>query len=665
MLLFLLPLATPAGIVAGVAGTLAGYLLARAAGALRMRVGAAVIVAVLVAAAGQLLAAWLRRAAPGGAQATLAFADIAGFGLGGLGLFFGVRYLSARYRAFSVVELGVVVSAVAHTFADHRHHRIHQPRFLSDWAWSHGVDPEVLLAAAGVAALVFAALMLLRTRRAAKLLLTLLLLLVAGGIAFLALRDARIDSHVDTNDLGLTKNEDKSSSSSSQSGQKPPDPVAVALLHDDLPEADVLYFRQAVLSHLSVDRLAADTTGRFDKDVIGGFPSGAPLRVESPQEPAFHRRLHTSMFLLVDHAQPIGLGDPLEMQALENPNPRRFVAAYDVDSMLLVWPIGRLVGRSATPRAWSAEDRRHYTEIPPDPRYLELSERLVRDVDPRFVGDDVMKALAIKRYLEKNGFYSAKEKRLVGNDPTAQFLFGDMRGYCVHFAHAAVFLLRSQGIPARVALGYGVQTNRRGAGSSILIFGHEAHAWPEMYLDGVGWVTFDIYPERSDEPPPPQIDQDLESTLGELARKDKTAGKAADPSTAFVMPWAELGGGLGALVGGALVLGYAVKLYRRLRGASHRLVYRAVLDELADFGAVRRFGETRERHAARVAALAPSFPALTRAHLRCALGNGNGAGTLPEVRALARATRTELRRNLRLPRRAALYLNPIGWCFTR
>src|SRR5205814_3181107 len=113
----------------------------------------------------------------------------------------------------------------------------------------------------------------------------------------------------------------------------------------------------------------------------------------------------------------------------------------------------------------------------------------------------------------------------------------------------------------------------------------------------------------------------------------------------------------GALFGGALLLAYAVKAFRRLRASSHRLVYRGVLDELSDFGCARRFGETRERHAARVAALAPSFPALTRAHLRSALGNPR-EDALPELVALARATRAELRQNLRLPRRAALYLNP-------
>jgi len=339
------------------------------------------------------------------------------------------------------------------------------------------------------------------------------------------------------------------------------------------------------------------------------------------------------------------------------------VAAYDVDSLFLLQSIGRLVGRPALPSQWSEAERRHYLEIPDDSRYRALSDRLARDIDPRFVGDDVMTALAIKRYLEKEGFYSLKEKKLVGADPTAKFLFGDMRGYCVHFAHAATFLLRSQGIPARVALGYAVQTNRRGAGSSILIFGNEAHAWPEMYLAGVGWVTFDIYPERSDEPPPTPVDQDLESMLGELARKDKTGGKAADPDTGLVMPWREIAASVGTLLGGLLLAAYSAKGVRRRRRSSHRLIYRSVLDYFSDLGATRRYGETRERHAQRVGALAPSFAALTRAHLRCALGRE--PADLPSLRALAQKTRAELRRNAPRFKRLWAFLNPIGWCFTR
>ncbi|MBV8758247.1 MAG: transglutaminase domain-containing protein, partial [Deltaproteobacteria bacterium] len=446
--------------------------------------------------------------------------------------------------------------------------------------------------------------------------------------------------------------------------QRPPDPVAIVVLHDDLPESDVYYFRQDVLSRFAEDRLEEDTTGKYDRDILRSFPSvNAPVRGESPQVADLHRTLSTSVYLLVDHAQPFGLGHPFEVRALDNPNPRQFVAAYDVDSYFLDSDLTRLAGHSAIPETWSKDMRDHYLAMPADPRYAELSNRIVRDMDPRFVGDDLMKALALKRYLEQKGFYSLKEKTLVGTDPTAKFLFGECRGYCVHFAHAMALLLRSQGIPSRVALGYAVQTRRHGAGSSLLILGNDAHAWPEMYLDGVGWVTVDVYPEHSDEPPPPPIDDDLESTLGELARKDPTGGHAADPNTRLHIPWELIGGVLAAFVAGALAAAYAMRLVRRLRRGTARVVYIGLLDSLAALGLRRQLGETREKHAARVATHAPSFALITREHLREALG-GNRA-EMSRVRELAKTTRRELRQSIPLWRRAKAALDPVSWLFTR
>jgi hypothetical protein len=88
-----------------------------------------------------------------------------------------------------------------------------------------------------------------------------------------------------------------------------------------------------------------------------------------------------------------------------------------------------------------------------------------------------------------------------------------------------------------------------------------------------------------------------------------------------------------------------------------------MLDTLSDLGEPRRLGETRERHAARVAALAPSFAALTREHLRATLGGREvGADT---VARLARDSRAELR--ARTPRfmPPPRDLNPVGWLRTR
>ena len=56
--------------------------------------------------------------------------------------------------------------------------------------------------------------------------------------------------------------------------------------------------------------------------------------------------------------------------------------------------------------------------------------------------------------------------------------------------------------------------------------GDRAHAWPEIHLNGIGWMPLDIYPEQGVQPPPQLVSQDLESLLGELARDDKSGGRA-------------------------------------------------------------------------------------------------------------------------------------------
>jgi len=705
VLLLVLPLGTFAGIVAAVCGTVAGCLLPHFLPLHKLRLASGLLAALLVAALGQLIGQGVLGYSLFDSSTTIRISDVAVFGLVSLGVTAAVRLLGRRAQVFTVLELLLVVGVAAHAVVDHRQQRIHQPRAFSDWAWTHGVDPTTLLTFAGVAVIALGALLLLRTRRPAKFLAVLALLGLAlllwpgsfrvrlsateDGLGLLSNKKSQQGQGSETkgdNQQGDGKGSGKgdakgggkgdakgggSASGGSASGGKDasnsqlPLPVAIALFHDEVPSSDVLYFRQLVLSRLVGNRLVEDKSEEFDRDIISKFPAGQPVRVESPQNSAYHRRLRTSMFLLADHAQLFGLGHPFEMRPRDNPNPRQFVAAYDVESFFLVPDLTRLIGRPTGAAEWSQKVRDHYLELPRDARYLALSSRIVREVDPRFVSDEVMYAIAIKRYLEKEGFYSLAEKELVGDDPTAKFLFGGMRGYCVHFAHAATFLLRSQGIAARVALGYGAQMRPRGAGSAMLLFSNEAHAWPEMYVKDVGWVTFDIYPEHSDAPPQQLIDRDLEDLFGELARKDKSGGKSANPEVA---EWIWLPKAIKRAIGLLLFLllsaAYLVKGIRRVRGASQRLIYRGVLDRLSDLGMARRAGESRERHAARLFGLAPSFVALTREHLRLSLGQEDPAA-LPEVAALARATAAELRRNAPFFARLLAFINPIGWWFTR
>ncbi|HLL23963.1 MAG TPA: hypothetical protein VK427_17645, partial [Kofleriaceae bacterium] len=148
-------------------------------------------------------------------------------------------------------------------------------------------------------------------------------------------------------------------------------------------------------------------------------------------------------------------------------------------------------------------------------------------------------------------------------------------------------------------------------------------------------------------------------------RKDPTGGRSADPNAGYYIPWELIGQATGVALATMLVLAYAMKLLRRLRGATAMHVYRAFLDHLSDLGERRREGESRERHAQRLAALAPSFAKLTDAHLRWALGPPAKGDVVAEHRALADAARAELARSVRLRRRIVGFLHPLGWLFTR
>ena len=73
-------------------------------------------------------------------------------------------------------------------------------------------------------------------------------------------------------------------------------------------------------------------------------------------------------------------------------------------------------------------------------------------------------------------------------------LFTSRRGYCMHFATAFVLAAQEMGIPCRYVQGY---STGRNADDSITVLQSNAHAWPEVYFDHVGWVAFEPTPGYS------------------------------------------------------------------------------------------------------------------------------------------------------------------------
>lgn len=102
-----------------------------------------------------------------------------------------------------------------------------------------------------------------------------------------------------------------------------------------------------------------------------------------------------------------------------------------------------------------------------------------------------LKLVAIETYLQKLPYsldarpghsYDAV-RRLFSSDPH------DQVGYAEQYASAFAVLARSQGFPARVAVGYLLNPGRRRDNTYTVTSG-DAHAWAEVNLTGYGWVAF-------------------------------------------------------------------------------------------------------------------------------------------------------------------------------
>ena len=71
------------------------------------------------------------------------------------------------------------------------------------------------------------------------------------------------------------------------------------------------------------------------------------------------------------------------------------------------------------------------------------------------------------------------------------FLLESRQGYCTYFATAFVLLARAEGIPARYIQGFCVPMEGNG---ETVVLSSMAHSWPEVYIDGVGWIPFEPTP---------------------------------------------------------------------------------------------------------------------------------------------------------------------------
>jgi transglutaminase-like putative cysteine protease len=213
--------------------------------------------------------------------------------------------------------------------------------------------------------------------------------------------------------------------------------------------------------------------------------------------------LWASRSVEVDFAQnPDGT---LDVASIHGSPPLNAGQTYLVRSSVTDVTISQLREASGEYPEWVTE---RYLEVPDSitPRMRTLAQEIARGQENAY---DIV--AGVTRYLRSSIRYSEiiTDPLPMDQEPLDWFLFDSRVGFCNYYASTEVILLRSLGIPARLAVGFAEGEPQTGS-NTYLVYERNAHAWPEVFFPGVGWVEFE--PTASEDP--------IIRPLGEIETED-------------------------------------------------------------------------------------------------------------------------------------------------
>ncbi|WP_329458294.1 transglutaminase TgpA family protein [Streptomyces sp. NBC_01497] len=327
-------------------------------------------------------------------------------------------------------------------------------------------------------------------------------------------------------------------------------------------------------------------------------------------------------------------------------------ARYTVES-LEVNPTRQQLATAGAP---PASLRREYTEVPAS------LPAVVKKTAQRITAgsrNNYEKAVALQDWFAADGgfTYDTHVNSGTGPDAITRFL-KDKRGFCIHFSFTMAAMARTLGIPARVAVGFAPGTPE---GDGTVDVGlRDAHAWPELYFQGVGWTRFEPTPSRGSLPaytlPASPSDPDsgtstqpaapesaapstAPSASSSCAAQDQRLGECDQAAAQAPVPPSGPGahGGTWGLIGAGIALVVLIPLLPllyRTRARSRRLTagahlgadpaapvlaaWRELTDTAWDHGIVPDDARTPRRAAERIVRLGSLDPAAARSAHRLA-----------------------------------------------
>lgn len=246
-------------------------------------------------------------------------------------------------------------------------------------------------------------------------------------------------------------------------------------------------------------------------DSLNLSTAGEELR----QEVSLAVTAYDAFSMLYAAAQPLWVSRPATASVVNNPDGTVDLGAlivneyirpgerYETRSSLATMSITELREAGTDYPQWVIDK---YLQLPDNitPRTYELAQRLAAGRETPY---DI--AQAVTDYLRTNIKYNT----VVPDAPSGQeridwFLFDLGEGYCNYYATAEVVMLRSLGIPARLAVGFAqgervvpIIPNQDTSGAppvpdegqdvTYVVRQRDAHAWPEVYFPDIGWVEFE------------------------------------------------------------------------------------------------------------------------------------------------------------------------------
>lgn len=140
-----------------------------------------------------------------------------------------------------------------------------------------------------------------------------------------------------------------------------------------------------------------------------------------------------------------------------------------------------------------------FTELPDEltPEVKALAAGWVQDANT-----DFEKLVALQNHFRSDEFtYSINPDEIradqaASTDDLTNFLINSKTGYCQQFSTAFAVLARHLGYPSRLVVGFLPGEASGEGGDENVVRGTDAHSWPEVYFDHIGWVAFEPTPRR-------------------------------------------------------------------------------------------------------------------------------------------------------------------------